>query len=199
MRNALRSRDWFSRLGWVAMGVVIAWFAAGRSEPKVIAVPVGQQSPDGAALVTGPVSFQYNDRTKVQINQDALYFLDYRAGKLYATIPEQRSTVNKTSLISAFVERDLVADFKIDANATASPQFLMSTGGLGAMGDNLAPLYIFETTTRQVAVYKLSQQTVGTISRPRFDLTELKSIQALARPNNATPLIPSVPDLPTLP
>lgn len=195
MLDALRSREWVGRIGWVALGGALAWLAAGRGEPRVIAVPVGQQAPDGAALATGPVSISYNDRTKLQINQDALYFLDYRAGKLYASIPEQKSTVNSSTLINAFVERDLVADFKIDANATASPQFLMTTGGIGSSGEDGAPLYIFETTTRQVAVYKLTSQSVGVITRPRFDLKEVKSIQALARPNNATPLIPGVPDV----
>ena len=52
----------------------------------------------------------------------------------------------------------------------------MTTGSLGAYTEGWAPLYVFETTTQRVGIYRLqTQQTVGKPSRPRFELVELRS------------------------
>jgi hypothetical protein len=63
-------------------------------------------------------------------------------------------------------ERDLVADFKIDLENGPKPRFLMTTGSLGSYSDGWAPLYVFESTTNRLAIYRVQQLSVGTNSRP---------------------------------
>jgi len=41
---------------------------------------------------------------------DALYFLDYKGGRLLATVPTYQQTDSSTHLIEPFSERDLVSD-----------------------------------------------------------------------------------------
>ena len=59
----------------------------------------------------------------------------------------------------------------------------MTTGALGPYSAGWAPLYVFETTTNQVGIYRVQvQQTVGTAptTRPQFDLVELRSFAKTA-------------------
>ena len=65
----------------------------------------------------------------------------------------------------------------------------MTTGSLGTYSDGWAPLFVFETTTNQVAIYRVQQRVVGTNSRPRFDLVEVRSI-ARRRPPAASADLP---------
>lgn len=52
----------------------------------------------------------------------------------------------------------------------------MTTGSIGADSGGWAPLYVFETTTSQLAVYRMVMQTtIGTASRPHFELLEMRS------------------------
>ena len=107
---------------------------------------------------------------------DAVYFLDYKGGRLLATVPSYRQTTTSTRVIEPFSERDLVADFKLDLDAGPRPRFLMTTGSIGPDNAGWAPLYVFETTTSQVGVYRmLIQKTIGDTARPRFELLELRS------------------------
>jgi hypothetical protein len=69
-----------------------------------------------------------------------------------------------------------VADFKLDPEAGPRPHFLMTTCELGAYSLGWAPLLVFETTSNQVATYRLQQQTVGTVSQPVFTLLEVRPI-----------------------
>jgi hypothetical protein len=55
----------------------------------------------------------------------------------------------------------------------------MTPGSLGAYGDGCAPLYVFETTTKKVAVYKLLIQQIGLKSSSKLDLLEIKSYAVL--------------------
>ena len=65
-------------------------------------------------------------------------------------------------MIEPFSERDLVADFKLDLDAGPRPRFLMTTGSIGPNNAGWAPLYVFETTTSQIGVYRmLIQMTIG--------------------------------------
>ena len=109
--------------------------------------------------------------------------LDYKGGRLLATVPSYRQTNTSTRLIEPFSERDLVADFKLDLDTGPRPRFLMTTGSIGPDSAGWAPLYVFETTTSQVAVYRmLVQQTIGKASRPRFELLELRSYAKAGAP-----------------
>ena len=113
---------------------------------------------------------------------DALYFLDYKGGRLLARVPTYRQTTRRRTLIEPFSERDLVADFKLDLDTGPRPRFLMTTGSLGPYNAGWAPLYVFETTTSQVAIYRMQmQQTIGDFGRPRFELVELRSYAKTAQ------------------
>ena len=72
--------------------------------------------------------------------------------------------------LGAFAERDLVADFKLDLDNGPRPHFLMTTGALGSYSAGWAPLYVFETTTSQLVIYRIHQQTVGTTASTRLEL-----------------------------
>jgi hypothetical protein len=122
---------------------------------------------------------EYDDASKSPIPLEALYFLDYKAGKLLATIPSYRMAGTKMELIDGFVERDLVADFKLDLDAGGRPpRFLMTTGSLGRYSSGWAPLYVFETTTGQVAVYRMQVgQKYGESGSGRFELVEVRRYQ----------------------
>jgi len=139
-----------------------------------------------SVVATGPVMVRFDEGAKSAIPTDALYFLDYKGGRLLATIPTYRQTTKSLSLIDAFEERDLVADFKLDLDTGPRPHFLMTTGSLGAYTEGWAPLYVFETTTNRLGIYRLqTQQTAGKPSQPRFELVELRSFARgdAAKPN----------------
>ena len=58
----------------------------------------------------------------------------------------------------------------------------MTTGSLGTYSEGWAPLFVFETTTSQVAVYKVEQQMVGAKTTPKFELMELHALPASTPP-----------------
>ena len=160
----------------LTVGLALGWGLANHRPPAVKAG--GGDRYGDYSLTTGPVAVQYNERNKTQATQDALYFLDYRAARLIATVPVQRQSSRGSQMIEGFVERDLMADFKVDHDRGANPHFLMTPGSLGAYGEGWAPLYVFETTTKQVAVYKLQPQAVGP-QVLEFELLEIKSFAKL--------------------
>lgn len=160
----------------LGLGVLLGWGLA-SIRPHALHAQGGDRAGE-SILTSGPVLLRYNDGLKVQIPQDALYYLDYKGGRLMATIPSYRPTGGAPKYLGAFVERDLVADFKLDIDGGQRPHFLMTTGSLGQYSDGWAPLFVFETTTNQVALYRVQQQTIGTVSKPQFELVELRSIAA---------------------
>jgi hypothetical protein len=168
-------------LGGVIFGGLLSSF-----RPLPIHAGAGDRSGE-SILASGPVTIRFDEGTKSAIPTDALYFLDYQGGRLLATIPTYRQTTKAMRLIDGFEERDLVADFKLDLDTGPRPRFLMTTGSLGAYTDGWAPLYVFETTTNQLGIYRLqTQQTVGKPNHARFELVELvplpKSGPARPRP-----------------
>ena len=70
-------------------------------------------------MATGPVLVRYDEATKAPIPLDALYILDYKSGRLRASLPTFRQSTRSTTIIESFVERDLAADFKIDLDRRA--------------------------------------------------------------------------------
>jgi hypothetical protein len=162
----------------VLCGVVLGWTLAGI-RPTPLRASAGDRWGD-SVVATGPVMIRFDEGTKSAVATDALYFLDYTGARLLATIPTYRQTTKSLNLIDGFEERDLIADFKLDLDGpNKSPHFLMTTGSLGAYTEGWAPLYVFETTTRRVGIYRLqTQQTVGKPTRPRFELVELRSFAA---------------------
>jgi hypothetical protein len=160
----------------LALGIVIGWGVA-SARPGALHAQGGDRSGE-SILTSGPVLLRYNDGLKVQIPQEALYYLDYKGARLVATIPSYRPTGGAPKYLGAFAQRDLIDDFKLDVDASQRPRFLMTTGALGAYSDGWAPLFVYETTTNQVALYRIQEQTVGTVSQPKFELLERRSIDA---------------------
>src|SRR5205823_3925744 len=88
-----------------------------------------------ASVATGPVMIRYDERLKAPLAQDALYYLDYRGGRLLATVPSYQQSGGMLRLLDSFAERDLVADFKLDTEGGVRPHFLMTTGSLGQFSE----------------------------------------------------------------
>jgi hypothetical protein len=127
-------------------------------------------------VATGPVIVRYDEGAKAPIPLDAVYLLDYKAGRLLATVPTYQQSASSTRIVDTFVERDLAADFNLDLDTGAAPHFLMTTGSLGPYTAGWAPLYVFETTTKQLGVFRIQiQQSTGKSSRPKFERVELRS------------------------
>ena len=167
------------------LGIVGGWVAANHRIPTARAYSGGADRVGDYAVTTAPVMLEYNERTKIQAPQDALFFLDYRAARLVMTIPNYRQINGKTQLIDGFTGRDLVADFKL-GESSPQPHFVMTAGALGAKGVGWAPLYVFETTSRQVAVYRVEQLAIGAKSKPKFELLEVQSFA----PTDPLPTLP---------
>lgn len=170
MLNSSRLRLSHALLLFAGVGLGLA-LAGGR--PAQIHAGGGDRSGE-SILTSGAVSVRYDEGKKVQLPQEALYYLDYKAGKLLGTIPTFRQTVSSTTYLEPFAERDLVADFKLDLDNGPRPRFLMTTGQLGTFGEGWAPLFVFETTTGRVGVYRIQQQAVGIRNQLRFELLEMR-------------------------
>jgi len=158
----------------LALGLFLGWIAAGLRPPTLQAG--GGDRAGESILTTGPILIRYDEGSKVQIPQEALYYLDYRKGRLIGTVPSLQSLGRTARYINSFAERDLVADFKLDLDHGPRPRFLMTTGALGSYSAGWAPLYVIETTTNQVAVYRIDQQTVGISVNTRLELVEIRTL-----------------------
>lgn len=154
-------------------GIVLGWLLS-VFQPRTMQGSSGDRAGE-CVLATGPVLQQYDDSTKAPIPLDAVYFLDYKGGRLLATVPSYRAEGTKTRLLDGFAERDLVADFKLDLGRGVRPRFLMTTGSLGRFSAGWAPLYVFETTTGQVAVYRMQVGgSYGSSAPGQFELLEVR-------------------------
>jgi hypothetical protein len=158
----------------LGVGVALGWMASGfRARPMW----AGSGDRAGECIVTtGPVLMQYDDATKAPIALEAVYFLDYKGGRLLATVPTYRLAAGKMEFIDGFAERDLAADFRLELEGGQRPRFLMTTGGLGRYSSGWAPLYVFETTTGQVGIYRVQVgQAYGANAPAQFELVEMRS------------------------
>lgn len=172
-------------------GVGLGLVFAGSRPPRIQAG--GADRSGESVLTTGVISIQFDEGNKIQAPQEALYYLDYKAGKLMATIPTFRQTVNSTTYLEPFAERDLVADFQIDLDNGPRPKFLMTTGQLGTFGGGWAPLFVFETTTGRVGVYRVQQRSVGTRNQLQFELLEIRPIDPNTPAQAVAPGFPGRP------
>ena len=128
-------------------------------------------------IATGPVLVRFDEATKVAIPLDALYILDYKSGRLRASLPTFRQSTTSTTIIESFIERDLATDFKIDIDRGPRPHFLMTTGSLGPFTAGWAPLYVIETASNQLGVYRLNiQVTPGQSGPSRFELLQMQRL-----------------------
>ena len=176
MTTSQRSRPQMTPVVFLAVGLAIGWGLAGARTTAIHAS--GGDRWDESVVTAGPTSIRYNDSSKVQVAQDAIYYLDYRSGKLLGTIPSYRPQAGSTKVITGFAERDLVADFKLDLDTGPRPHFLMTTGSLytgstSIYGDGWAPLFVFESSTRQVATYRIKEQALGATANLTIELLEI--------------------------
>jgi hypothetical protein len=158
----------------LVVGLLVGWGLA-NLQPVKIRASGGDRSGE-SIVATGPILIRYDEGNKVQIPLEALYILDYKGARLLGTVPSLRQTSGSSRYLGSFAERDLVADFKLDLDNGPRPHFLMTTGSLGSYSAGWAPLYVIESTSNQVAVYRIHQQTVGTTATTSLELLELKSL-----------------------
>ena len=169
----------------LALGVVLGSIAACLPSPQAILRANAGDRWGESIMTTGPILERFVEGYKIQLAQDALYYLDYKTGRLLATVPSFQQSTGSARLVDTFAERDLVADLKIDLDKGAQPHFLMTTGSVGTYNEGWAPLFVFEASTQQVAVYKVQQQTVGTVAQPKFELLQVKSFAQPAHGSDA--------------
>jgi hypothetical protein len=157
------------------LGVAMGW-AASSVRPTPLRAGSGDRSGE-SIVATGPAIVRYDEAVKASIPLEAVYLLDYKAGRLLATIPTYQQSASSTHIVDEFVERDLVADFHVDLDdPSLKPRFLMTTGSLGPYTAGWAPLYVFETTSKQLGIYRIQiQQSTAKSSRPKFERVELRS------------------------
>lgn len=161
---------------WAPTGLtIVAAFVFGFASayrPPVFALPGGNDRYGESITATGSIVVQL-DGMKNPVPLDAVYHLDYSGARLLGGVPNVKKTADVTNIVEGFAERDLVADFKLSRDT--APHFQMTTGSLGSQASGLSLLYVFETTSKQVAIYRLTPQSVGLTATPRFDLLQLKS------------------------
>ena len=152
--------------GLVAFALATSSSARRRGRP-----PGRDDHDDGAGA-----GVEYDKATESPIPLDALYILDYKGGRLLATVPTFRQSTGSTTIIESFVERDLAADFKLDLDAGPHPALSHDNRIAWPIHGGWAPLYVIETTSNQIGVYRLHlQETTGKSADPKFELVQIRS------------------------
>ncbi|MHC5536904.1 hypothetical protein ACYOEI_01365 [Singulisphaera rosea] len=171
------NRRTFSRTLLLTFGLLIGWGLSALPRPQSIVQAHAGDRWENSILTTGPVLVRSVEGRKIQLSQDALYYLDHnfkkKTWRLVATVPSFQQSFGPPKLIDSFATRDLIEDFKIDLDRGARPKFLMTTGAIGTYSEGWSPLFVIESTTNQIAAYKVQQQTVGAVSVPKFELVEI--------------------------
>jgi hypothetical protein len=177
------------RSGALAMMLVVAGFLAGwlvaGARPRPVAAGGGDR-PDAATVTTATIAVEANPKLGVQFNTDAVYYLNYSRGFLYVAVPMPNNQVGAVGrILSDFGERDLLKDFALPPGAT--PHFAMASGQLGMLSSGFAPLYVFESTTGQLAVYRTEPQFKSRSSAPTLVLLEKRDDPRLGRGATSRP------------
>ncbi|MBX6314571.1 MAG: hypothetical protein IRY99_16910 [Isosphaeraceae bacterium] len=154
----------------LALGLALGWVLAGGRAPRLRAEA---SLPDGRSiLATGPVMLQHNRKIGGPVAQDAVYYLNPYTGYLYVTIPSTRTSPAGTQVLGDFAEYDLAKDFQIAPGAPC--HFALATAAMGSQEDGWAPLLVFETTTGQVAVYRVTPTIIGSSTKPLVQRVEYR-------------------------
>ena len=133
------------RLFWLFTGLVLGGLSAGAWFGRPAAALAGNDRHEDYVICTGPVSI--NPRAPT----DGVWLLDYRTGKLLATVIDR--TQGK---ITGWAELDLVTEFNLRPRAEV--HFLMTPGQI-AQGQ--AALYVAETSSGKFGVYTMGQRPDG--------------------------------------
>jgi hypothetical protein len=134
------------RLFWMVVGIalgafgVTAYFAQG---PRAVAGTTDRH--EDFIMCTGSVS------TNPRAPTDGVWLLDYRSGKLLATVVDR-----DRGKINGWAEVDLVTEFGLAPRANV--HFLMTTGQI-SIGQ--AALYVAETTSGKFGVYTMGPRPDG--------------------------------------
>ena len=163
------------RRGWsvpaaLVAGVVIGALVCGGRPTALLAV--GADRRGDSVLLTGAVSTEVNQSSKVQITQDGVYYLNYDKGLLLAAVPLTRQTTGDTQILSDWAVRDLVKDFGVAPNAPC--KFLATTGTLGSLSEGWAPIYVLEAVSGRLGIYRVQPQVTPGSNRPLFSLLQIQ-------------------------
>jgi hypothetical protein len=134
------------RFLWLGLGLVLGGLGvaaySGSARP---ALANATDRFEDYIICTGPVT------TNPSIPTDGIWLLDYRAGKLLATVIDR----NKGKIIN-WAEVDLVQEFKVPPKQNV--HFMMTTG---TITHGQAALYLAETTTGRFGVYTMGPRNDG--------------------------------------
>jgi hypothetical protein len=148
---------YLQRFGWLALGALLGGALAYYRGPVDSAL-AGNDRQEDCVLCTGSVMI--DPKTTV----DAIWVLDYRAGKLLGSVVDR----NLGKVVS-WAEVDLAQEFSIGPKQ--SPHFMMTTG---TMFRGQTPLYLAETTTGQLGVYTLTPGPAGSSVVRRIDASRFR-------------------------
>jgi hypothetical protein len=152
------------RLAWVLVGMalgalgVAGWFV--RTPP---ALAGSSDRHEDFILCTGAVS------TNLRAPTDGVWLLDYRSGKLLATVIDRDH-----GKIVGWAELDMTTEFGLAPRADV--HFLMTTGQIAS---GQAALYVAETTSGKFAVYTMGMRPDGQSGAviKRHDLTTFREVK----------------------
>jgi hypothetical protein len=133
------------RFFWLLVGIVLGSLAVGAWCMRPSTALAGNDRHEDYIICTGPATI--NPRTQT----DGVWLLDYRTGKLLATLIDRSS-----GKISGWADLDLLGEFGLAPRANV--HFLMTTG---QVAHGQAALYVAETTTGKMGVYTLGQRQDG--------------------------------------
>jgi hypothetical protein len=135
----------FGRLLWLTVGLILGVVGSSLVLWQVKPAQAANDRFEDYIMCTGPVALTGKTPT------DGVWLLDYRSGKLLATVIDR--TLGK---ITGWAELDLVAEFGIQPRQNV--HFLMTTGTVAA---GQAALYVAETTTGKIGVYSMASRNDG--------------------------------------
>jgi hypothetical protein len=130
---------------WLAVGLLLGGGGAALYFAGLGPAEAYNDHSDDYILCTGQVSIYRRFHT------DGIWLLDYRAGKLLATIVD-----NTSAKVVGWAEMDLVKEFGIQPKQ--SVHFMMTTG---AVTSGQTALYLAETTTGKFGVYTMGPRLDG--------------------------------------
>lgn len=150
-----RKRNVLAGVAGVCCGLFGAILFSAGEKPAVAA---GNDRFQDYIMATGAVTVSGKTQT------DGVWMLDYRGGKLMASV------IDKTSgKMGGWAEVDLVSEFGIAPKTDV--HFMMTTGQI-AQGQ--AALYVCEVATGKFGVYTMGNSETGVIQIRRHDLTNFR-------------------------
>lgn len=133
------------RLMWLCIGLAVGSAATAYVMNAPRQALAGTDRHEDYVMSTGSVTLHQN------LIADGIWLLDYRAGKLLATVVDPNF-----GKITPWADVDLVQEFNIAPKQNV--HFMMTTG---ATINGQTPLYITETNTGRFAVYTMAARTDG--------------------------------------